>query len=56
MNGKGIEFLTGFEPRSSGSSDLHSERAEVETGSLLSGFINPQINRQRFIQKLIQER
>jgi hypothetical protein len=36
MNGKGIESLTGFEPRSTGSSDLHSERAEVGTESLLS--------------------
>jgi hypothetical protein len=55
MNGEGIKFLTGFEPRSSGSSDLHSERAEVGTESLLSGFIDQQIDRQRFIQKLIQE-
>jgi hypothetical protein len=55
MNGEGIKFLTGFETRSSGSSDLHSERAEVGTESLLSGFIDQQIDRQRFIQKLIQE-
>jgi hypothetical protein len=40
MNGEGIKFLTGFETRSSGSSDLHSERAEVGTESLLLRFIN----------------
>jgi hypothetical protein len=40
MNGNGIKFLTGFKPKSSGSSDLHSERAEVRTESLLSMFIN----------------
>jgi len=45
MNGEGIKFLTGFETRSSGSSDLHSERAEVGTESLLSRFINLQISR-----------
>jgi|GEM_PF-3318726 len=35
-NGDGIEFLTGFKTRSTGSSDLHSGRAEVRTESLLS--------------------
>jgi hypothetical protein len=55
MNGKGIKFLTEFETRPSGSSDLHSGRAEVGTESLLSGFINKRIDRQKFIQKLVQE-
>ncbi|HZL08717.1 MAG TPA: hypothetical protein VFC65_01875 [Prolixibacteraceae bacterium] len=40
MNGKGIEFLTELKTGSSGSSDLHSERVEVESESLLSKFIN----------------
>lgn len=35
-NGDGIESLTGFITKSSGSQDLHSERAEVRTESLLS--------------------
>jgi hypothetical protein len=52
MNGKGIKFLTEFETRPSGSSDLHSGRAEVGTESLLSGFINKRIDRQKFIQKV----
>jgi len=42
-NGEGIKSLTGFKNRSSGSSDLHSERAEVESESLLSKFINPRL-------------
>jgi len=42
-NGKGTKFLTGFKTWSSGSLDLHSERAEVESESLLSKFINPQL-------------
>jgi len=55
MDGEGIKFLTGFKTRSSGSSDPHSERAEVETGSLLPKFINRKIDCQRFIKKLVQE-
>lgn len=39
-NGNGIESLTGFKTKSSGSSDLHSGRAEVWTESLLSMSIN----------------
>jgi hypothetical protein len=49
MNGEGIKFITGFETRPSGSSDLHSQGAEVGTESLLSRFINPKICCQRFI-------
>ena len=55
MNGEGIKFLTGFETGPSGSSDPHSQRAEVETGSLLPKFINPIIDCQKFIKKLVQE-
>jgi len=44
-NGKGQKFLTEFETWSSGSSDLHSGRAEVGTESLLSKFINPKVDR-----------
>jgi hypothetical protein len=43
MNGEGIKSLTGFRTRSAGSSDLHSERAEVGTESLLSRFINQKL-------------
>ena len=55
MNGEGIKFLTGFETGPSGSSDPHSRRAEVEPESLLSKFINPEIDCQKFIKKLVQE-
>ena len=55
MNGEGIKFLTEFITRSSGSSDPHSRRAEVEPESLLSKFINPEIDCQKFIKKLVQE-
>jgi len=51
-NGKGFKFLTGFKNWSPGSSDLHSGRVEVRTESLLSWFVNPKIDCQRFIKKL----
>jgi len=55
MNGDRDGFLTEFKPWSSGSSDLHSERVEVGTESLLSKFLNLKIDRQKFIVKLNQE-
>jgi hypothetical protein len=39
----------------SGSSEPHSQRAEVETGSSLPKFINLIIDCQKFIKKLVQE-
>jgi hypothetical protein len=55
-NGGGIKFLTELENFSYRSSDLHFGRAEVGTESLLSRFINLQINRQKFICLLVQEK
>jgi hypothetical protein len=55
MSGEGIRFLTEFEPGSSGSSDLHSERVGAGTESLLSKFFDLKIYRQKFILKLIQK-
>jgi hypothetical protein len=55
MDGEGIKFLNEFNIGSSGSSDPHSNRAEVEHESLLSMFINSKIDCQKFIEKLVQE-
>jgi hypothetical protein len=55
-NGGGIKFLAELENFSTGSSDPHFGRAEVGTESLLSRFINLQINRQKFICILVQEK
>ena len=54
-NGEGNRFLTGFKTWSHGSSDLHSERVEVERESLLSKFIKQQLTVKSSLLKLIQE-